>query len=355
MGSYEQASPTKISVIVVAHDRRKYLRDALESVLRQSLKENVEIIVVKNFTDENIDKFIKRNNIKNIFNTERTWIGANYSLGVKAAEGSVVTFLDDDDLYDEKRLERIEYVFNNYRNLCYYYNNILAIDEYGRAISNYDRRMIKLGRKIDLNKEILLDETIPLRVRFKILKEYDAIWSPSCIAIKRGILLPLIRDLENIRLAPGIFMASTIISNKECSALLDNRKLTYYRVHASTSHPTIPNKYHYLKYREQFYRNSIYSLENTMKCVNNNDAIDFVSIFLLLAKLGYFITYSHKSMSRSELFSDIRVLFNNKDLLRPAELLAILTLIASSLILPRKILQNILYFIEQKEAKSYNF
>ncbi|MEM3858607.1 MAG: glycosyltransferase [Candidatus Micrarchaeaceae archaeon] len=56
-----------ISVIITAYDRRDFIRDAIQSALNQALEKSLyELIVIKNFYDENIDKFIEKSNIKNI-------------------------------------------------------------------------------------------------------------------------------------------------------------------------------------------------------------------------------------------------------------------------------------------------
>jgi glycosyltransferase involved in cell wall biosynthesis len=53
-----------ISVIIIAYNRKIFLKDAIKSVLNQSLDRNLyEIIIVKNFNDKDIDDFIDPNGI----------------------------------------------------------------------------------------------------------------------------------------------------------------------------------------------------------------------------------------------------------------------------------------------------
>ncbi|MEM4058718.1 MAG: glycosyltransferase [Thermoplasmata archaeon] len=60
-----------ISVIITAHDRRDFIRDSIQSALNQTLEKSLyELIDIKNFYDENIDKFIEENNIKNIYTSK---------------------------------------------------------------------------------------------------------------------------------------------------------------------------------------------------------------------------------------------------------------------------------------------
>jgi len=60
-----------ISVIITAHNRRRFLLEAVNSALNQTLpKDEYEIIVVKNFEDERIDKFLEEHYVKNIVTKE---------------------------------------------------------------------------------------------------------------------------------------------------------------------------------------------------------------------------------------------------------------------------------------------
>ncbi|MCW1293277.1 MAG: glycosyltransferase [Candidatus Parvarchaeota archaeon] len=56
-----------ISVIVTAYNRKEFLLNALKSAVNQTLdRKFYEIIVVKNFNDNEIDNYIQQNNIKEI-------------------------------------------------------------------------------------------------------------------------------------------------------------------------------------------------------------------------------------------------------------------------------------------------
>ncbi|MEM0143780.1 MAG: glycosyltransferase [Candidatus Parvarchaeum sp.] len=50
-----------ISVVVIAYNRKKFIRKALLSVLAQTISKSMyEIIVIKGFKDKEIDNFIKK-------------------------------------------------------------------------------------------------------------------------------------------------------------------------------------------------------------------------------------------------------------------------------------------------------
>ena len=111
-----------ISVIVTAYNRREFIRDAVNSAINSVLpKDEYEIIVIKNFRDEYVDNIVEKIGGKSIF-TNLISIGAKAALGIDAAEGDVITFLEDDDMYLPDRLEIIRKVFDNDPSLIYYHN-----------------------------------------------------------------------------------------------------------------------------------------------------------------------------------------------------------------------------------------
>ena len=49
------------SIIVVAHDRRTYVKEAVESVIRQDVDPaEFEVIAVKNFTDPSLERYLEQ-------------------------------------------------------------------------------------------------------------------------------------------------------------------------------------------------------------------------------------------------------------------------------------------------------
>jgi len=57
-----------ISVIITAYNRREFLSDSFNSVKNQTLsRDKYEIIVTKNFTNDKIDNYIKKNGGKLVF------------------------------------------------------------------------------------------------------------------------------------------------------------------------------------------------------------------------------------------------------------------------------------------------
>jgi len=127
-----------ISVIVTAHNRREFLLEAVNSALNQTLpKDEYEIIVVKNFEDERIDKFLEEHNVKNIVTKEEP-AGIYLVKGVEESKGEVISLLDDDDLWLPQKLEIVKQVFKD-KDVIYYHNNFYNFNKFSSLSLLIDR------------------------------------------------------------------------------------------------------------------------------------------------------------------------------------------------------------------------
>ena len=94
-----------VSVIIPTYNRKKFLKEAVHSVLSQSFKE-LEIIVVddgSNHKSEWVEALDPR--IHYIYCANRG-AGAARNFGVSVSSGEYIAFLDSDDLWEKKKLEK---------------------------------------------------------------------------------------------------------------------------------------------------------------------------------------------------------------------------------------------------------
>jgi glycosyltransferase involved in cell wall biosynthesis len=123
-----------ISVIVTAYNRRKYLPFALRSLEAQTLpRDRFEVIVVKNFDDKESDDIISRNGWKDLYE-DSTYHGRKILAGLEESKGDVITFLEDDDMYVNNRLEEVYKAFTSYDRLVYFHNSQTIIDGNGNVL-----------------------------------------------------------------------------------------------------------------------------------------------------------------------------------------------------------------------------
>ena len=103
--SSEQKS---ISVVIPTRNRAQLLRLAVASALSQSLKIQ-EVIVVDDASDDDTDAVVLSFNdarIRHIRNDFPLGAGACRNVGIEAARGDMVAFLDDDDIWFTDKLEK---------------------------------------------------------------------------------------------------------------------------------------------------------------------------------------------------------------------------------------------------------
>lgn len=92
----------KISIIVTVYNAEKYLRECLDSALKQTLSELEIVCIDGNSTDKTlliIGEYIKRDPRIKVFQQTGTGIGAAKNCGIEKASGEYITFLDADDYY----------------------------------------------------------------------------------------------------------------------------------------------------------------------------------------------------------------------------------------------------------------
>ncbi|MEK6684061.1 MAG: glycosyltransferase [Nitrospirota bacterium] len=98
-----------VSVIVPTYNRPGRLKEALMSVLSQTYPD-VEIIVVNDAGDdvtEVVDSLNHENKIVHLQHHENKGLAASRNTGLKAARGTYVAYLDDDDIYYPNHLETL--------------------------------------------------------------------------------------------------------------------------------------------------------------------------------------------------------------------------------------------------------
>lgn len=100
----------KISVIVPAYNSEKFLKETLDNLLGQTLREIQIIIVNDGSTDSTqmiIDEYAKKHsNITPVYQ-KNAGVSAARNTGIEHAEGKYTAFLDSDDLYSENALEEM--------------------------------------------------------------------------------------------------------------------------------------------------------------------------------------------------------------------------------------------------------
>ncbi len=225
-------SSPRISIIVLAHSRREFLREAIESILRQDYpRPDFEILVVKNFADPELDSFLAESGAESVLSSE---VPAPRKVieGLQRSQGSIVTFLEDDDVYEPGRLRAIAEAFRDSPKLGFYRNRFRYIGSDGRPLDSSAVRAFGLRRTPRMPSILLDDAEKPGDARW-LGREFPDFNISSC-AIDRAVLLPTLPFLARMSstIDTMLFFAGLVAPR---SVLFDGTPFTRYRVHAQNA------------------------------------------------------------------------------------------------------------------------
>lgn len=159
----------KVSVIIPVYNSKQYLKQCLDSVVNQTLKD-IEIIIVNDGSTDNSIEIIQdySNNCKNIkvINKQNEGCYKARNVGLETAKGEYIAFLDSDDyiefnmyekLYSKAKETDADIVSSNYSILE---NNKIKIVDFSSSIE----LLKKSNNKLIGAENILLDAIIWSRI-----------------------------------------------------------------------------------------------------------------------------------------------------------------------------------------------
>ena len=100
----------KVSIIVPVYNVEKYLRQCMDSILNQSLKE-IEIICINDGSTDNslqiLEEYAQRDKRIKIINKRNEGLSSARNTGMEYATGEYIGFVDSDDFINEKMYENL--------------------------------------------------------------------------------------------------------------------------------------------------------------------------------------------------------------------------------------------------------
>ncbi len=149
----------EIAVVVTAYRRRTYLLSALRSVLAQTLpRDRFEIVVTKDFEDEEIDRFLASEGIRRRTDAEPRIGGFLYG-AAQETRAPYVAFLDDDDEFEPHHLARALEILSADRSIGFYRNRVRVIDQNGEAVPPAEWRALERDELFDRRGAISIPPT----------------------------------------------------------------------------------------------------------------------------------------------------------------------------------------------------
>jgi teichuronic acid biosynthesis glycosyltransferase TuaG len=128
-----------VSIITPSYNSSKFILECIESVLSQTY-ENWEMIIVDDCSKDNSKEIIsehstKDKRIKPIFLEKNVGAAEARNTAIRQSKGKYVAFLDSDDLWNPKKLEK-QLSFMNENEIAFSYTTYQFMSENGEDLSN---------------------------------------------------------------------------------------------------------------------------------------------------------------------------------------------------------------------------
>lgn len=215
---------SEVTIIITAHNRKKYLPYAINSIfsaLSEKAINDVEIIVVKNFKDNNIDSWLDLHNIKNIVTNEES-LAQKQAIGISNAHGNLIAFLEDDDMFALNKIYVLRKLLD-YSDLDFFHNLSMPIKE-----TTYESLLVPFS---DYDIEFFHVSNLQNNKILKyIIKTYHPEIYNSCITISKDLAMKCIDGLKGVDINTERFWFLCALEKGRRIALTKS-PLTLYRVH----------------------------------------------------------------------------------------------------------------------------
>ena len=211
----------KVSVIVPIYNTEKYLKNCIDSLLKQNF-ENYEIIVINDLSPGNAEEIIKSYNDKKIVyikNKTNKGIGYNRNLGIKKAKGEYVCFIDSDDYVKEDFISKM-YNYSKENNLDLCVCDYVNVDEEGNKLKEFNLSDFCITNYEENNKILCEINLAPWNKLYK----------------KDMLVKNKIEFSETLKYEDLSFVALSIKNSKKIGKI--NEQLNYYTIHKNSETTT---------------------------------------------------------------------------------------------------------------------
>lgn len=135
-----------VSIVITTHGRTDFLRKAVKSALVQSYPKTEVIVVDDNANDAEIRQAVKDimaeyPQCKTIYNETNLGGSLSRNVGIEAATGECIAFLDDDDVFHSDRVEKAVELYQEVKDkkIGLIYSYCAVVDENGARMDGYHR------------------------------------------------------------------------------------------------------------------------------------------------------------------------------------------------------------------------
>jgi len=277
-----------VSIIMPVYNGEKFLRGAIESILKQTYK-NFEFIIINDGSKDNSLKIIEKYAYSDnrIFIISRENRGLSYSLneGISLAKGKFIARMDADDISLPSRIERQVEIMRKYPNVDVVGCDYKIVDRYSNLI-----KLIKVPKK---NEDIFLSLC------------YGVPFAHPSVMIRKSVFLKFKYEnssVEDYLLWTKIFNFKNFYNIHDCLFLYryhyghsysDSKRLLMLKEELKISRKFISDHFSKIKKILEQKRNSfagralaniffLYSKKETVKILNDNPKLFLYFLYFLI-------------------------------------------------------------------------
>jgi glycosyltransferase involved in cell wall biosynthesis len=216
--------------VIGAYRRDTYLRDAVRSVLAQTLpRDRYEVFVLKGFEDPDLDRFLNENVIPSLLDADPC-IGSWLLRAVRATRAPLLAFLDDDDEFEPERLADVIRCFDEHPEVGFYRNRVRVIDRHGAPVPTDRWRDIETDAEFDRLGPVLVSPEGKQSLVDLAYRRTRASFNSSTMVVRRSLLEGVYAErFSRLQLPDLAFLVFASVG--PFGLYLDDRRLTRYRVY----------------------------------------------------------------------------------------------------------------------------
>ena len=219
------------SVIIPTYQRKGMLREAIASVLQQTIKD-LECIVVDDASPDPVHINISDSRVRCVRRGNNGGQAASINTGLRYARGKFVSFLDDDDLFTEDRLERALECHDVAPIVICWSGSIGAKHSTNRRLNGWVHEEILNGRTPSLGATSILREITPM-LDDRLVASADIEWWLRASLVAPVITLPKVGHL--VRQHDGPRNLNSVTARISTSVALLETYSEYFESHRSAA------------------------------------------------------------------------------------------------------------------------
>ncbi len=204
-----------VSIITPSYNSLRFIEDSVRSVLNQTYT-NFELIIVDDCSKDNswslIQELVKQDNrIQTYQLQQNSGAAMARNFGIQKANGKYLAFLDSDDLWDEKKLEK-QVNFMESNNYNFSFTNYRMIEENGNILN----KIVECPQIIDY-KELLKNTTIGCLTVMLNIEKLGKVNMPNLQPEDTALWLKVLRNNEKAYCIQETLASYRVVGNSASS------------------------------------------------------------------------------------------------------------------------------------------